>query len=265
MNVLDLTKAAQLWHGGQELSELWISGQRRWNRSAKLSDFHGVGPGQIPLDLRADSPEHVTRDASGAVSRVGNAGAVGAAFDLLGAGATRPIWNATAGGLDFDGLDDAMSFAASPDLRGVHLIAAITIKNTGVISNYPVFDTSAGQVYYTNRYGVIDWRYQFTDGSTYYRLPVTYGAWNLAEIRCQGGMISLYWNGVRRGSQALTSIARNVTTVGRSTQAGTSRFPGLMSRVVGVICDPAYSADLVEPAVTAARLEIAAQRGIALP
>ena len=87
--MLDLRRASRLFYGAAEAQALYRGGDLLWTRPAQISDYYGIGAGQVPLRLR--SADAVM--SGGFVQRIPNMGGAGTPFDLAAGVNTIPLIN----------------------------------------------------------------------------------------------------------------------------------------------------------------------------
>ncbi|MDO5643450.1 MAG: hypothetical protein Q4G26_13830, partial [Paracoccus sp. (in: a-proteobacteria)] len=127
------------------------------------------------------------------ITALTNRGGAGAAFNL--SGATGPTL--LDGAAHFAG-GKALTFAAAPDISGVHFLVAIKPTVTGANSNKFVALGAGGTggIYYTERSPTaLDWRYYFSGSGPSIRVNTPLDAWHIGEVRISNGEANLIWNG----------------------------------------------------------------------
>lgn len=142
MPKLDLTRARQIKGPMGDIKALKGPGYA-WSRAPLLSDFYGIGTGQIPMDLRLDDPAKLTL--SGALIRaVSNDGGAGAAFDAAAGAGSEPSLPASGPtGADFSAATAgtrSLVLANPADLQGAHFLCPFTVpvgSSVGFVASGP--------------------------------------------------------------------------------------------------------------------------------
>lgn len=228
-----------------------------------LAQYYGVGPGQMPMDLRFDAPAKMTVS-NGRVTEVTNDGGAGAAFSATAPEASAPTWDAAAQLVRFVS-PQALTLTAPANVAGVHALMALRIPLQPVSQTSYLFVSDALAL------GVDMWvpaggpRLRFrAPGFTHYpgsASSALYGSWAIAEYRWADGAGTLIINGAVRSAQAGTVTDVPVDRVrGPYSTDGT----GALGRCVSVVCASGYTATSPEPAVLAARQRLAQQYGITI-
>ncbi|MDO5606017.1 MAG: hypothetical protein Q4G25_12735 [Paracoccus sp. (in: a-proteobacteria)] len=256
MTILDLQVADQLWHGGERMAAAWMGGRRVWAVPRPLGAYAGVGPGQIPMDLRFWEASDRTMSGS-TITALTNRGGAGAAFNL--SGADGPVLDD--GAARFAG-GKALGFSVTPDIDGVHFLIAIKPTVTGANTNkFVAPGISNGGVYYTERsLTILDWRYYFGGSGPTVRINTPLDAWHIGEVRITDGEAALIWDGSVRHTVAETRTGLSITGLG----SPASLFQGYIGGLISVICAPGRSAAMPEPAVLLARQVLASKYGVSL-
>lgn len=226
----------------------------------QLSDFYGIGPGQIPGDWRIDDPVLSGSD----VTSVRNDGGAGALF-ALGRRGTKPY--PTREGLYMrTGAGRQLQMANPADLVGTHFMAVL--DTTGVTGTKALLsqDGTSQSAYYETRNNLFVIRDPAGNLLATISYPTATGP-ALFEMRWTGSLVHLILNGtiVNSVTTAATASwpARNVG--GGRDDRDDQGFNGLIGRCISVVIAPAKSAADPEQAVLVARQVLAAQYGITLP
>ena len=261
--LLDLKNAKRIWHGGQEVTRLWAGGAA-WvkpNPAPSLTAHYGTGAGQVLIDWRVDAPV-----LSGAqVQSVRNDGGLGAAYNLVQRG-TQPLPDAsgltmiTGGGKQLQITD-----SASIDLITTHVSIIVNTRAATAISSLFAQDANTGMAYlefvstfvrFRARGGTILGTISYPDMD----------ALRLFEVRWNGATAHLAINGAIIGSVVTTTQTdwpMRFVGGGRIDRPAHG-FIGSVGRTVMTKVQAGYSMAAPEPAVLAARQELAAQYGVAL-
>lgn len=260
--VLRLDQTARLYHGGAEMAEAWLGGIRVW-QVGPLAQYYGVGPGQIPMDLRFDAPAKMTVS-NGRVTAVANDGGAGAAFNASAAEASAPTWDAAAQLVRFAS-PQAMALAQDANMAGVHALMALRLPASTVSQTTNLFMNAASTAGIQMFVPISGPRLRFlAPGFTHYpgSAPAAlYGTWVLAEYRWADGAGTLIINGAVHSTQAGTVTDAPVNRVrGPYTTNGTSA----LGRCISIVCAAGHTATSPEPAVLAARQWLAERYGITL-
>lgn len=224
---------------------------------AGISQFYGVGPGQIPGDWRADEPTV----SGGLVSHIRNDGGAGALFDLTNSTNDGPAWLdgfVVPGGVT----QTPMVFNQDLDLIGVHLLAVV--DPTGVTSNGDILSgTKKGDA----RIAVNDTRILLGPAGRPAFVEGVYAprsGLNLIEARWDLAGVTLIANSDLVASIPPPSVSSFlIFGFGQSRDGALNAFSGPVGRWISVICTDGHSATAPEPAVLAARALLQQQYGIA--
>ena len=227
----------------------------------QLSDYYGIGPGQIPVDWRMHDPAHMTLDGSGAVTAIENAGGAGAGFALS---SSAPVPRSD-NGLLFSGTS-WLNIASNIDANGVHLLAAVRAVEESA-GNNPIAGGGAAMTFalagttnlsFSLRNSLVNPRTVTTTVSDQY-------AWHLFEMRYFGGSLNVWCDGALIHTSALADTATLFDRLAWANIGGTRMFHGHLGWMTSIICEAGRSAASPEPAVLLARQTLAAQYGVTLP
>lgn len=172
-----------------------------WNRPPRLSDFYGVGPGQIAIHLHSDN---AVRDGNGNIQTFINSGGAGAMFNANRIGSVIPL------------TDKALDFTSAPkgyfetgnvaDLNGARLMYVFSLRNYTVTTRWlgsdgVEFRSSTN----TQGWTIQMWSSLSGTGSSFVNLFTTRqpneDKFVLVETEYLGnGKISTWINGVRLGN-----------------------------------------------------------------
>lgn len=260
--VLRLDQTARLFHGGAEMAEAWLGGVRAW-KADPLAQYYGIGPGQLPMDLRFDAPAKMTVS-NGRVTSVANDGGAGAAFNASATEETAPTWDDAAQLVRFAS-PRAMVMAQDANMSGVHALMALRLPASPVSQNTNLFMNAASTIGIQIFVPTAGPRLRFlAPGFVHYpgSAPSTlYGTWVIAEYRWADGAGTLIINGAVHGTQSGTVTDAPVNRVrGPYSTNGTSA----LGRCISVVCASGYTAASPEPAVLAARQWLAQRYGVTL-
>lgn len=246
-----------LMFGDDTVSAVYFGDDLIWpSVVADISQFYGVGPGQIPGDWRADEPTV----SGGLVTHIRNDGGAGALFDLSNSTGDGPAW--TNGFVVPGGASQTpMTFAQGPDLIGIHLL--VVVDPAGVTSNGDVF---SGDLKGNPRIAVNNSQILLGPAG---RPAYIQGAYsplsglNLVEARWDTAGVTLIANSTVLASITPPGVSTyKIPSFGRSRDGASNVFSGRVGRWLSVICDSGYSAANPEPAVIAVRELLTQQYGI---
>lgn len=235
MTVLDLSKTANIWCGGQEIGEVWTGGSRSWRKP--LAGYYGVGAGRVAIHFGTDA---ANTNATGGVTALRNQGGAGAYFDAVVSGA--PL--VTADRMVRIPSTSMPALTNAAELSGVHLLWAM-VPDTATTMR--VF-TGTGPVYVSRecdasgrvRLSIYKQGVGSTTGA-YVTLPNP-GAIHTYELRVTPAEVVFWIDGVNLGTRPVALGTLPLSHLGGST------FAGLMGDVIGVTLG-----DGADRAVTAAR------------
>ena len=255
--VLRLDQTARLFHGGAEMAEAWLGGIRVW-QGDPLVQYYGVGPGQVPMDLRLDAAAKTTLT-NGRVTGVANDGGAGATFNATAAEAYAP--DPIPGGASFNGSTRReLVLANEANLIGVHLIFAAFPRTAGDQK----FLTGTGSNVSFQGGNSVRFEPLYTNRPQFGIAPAALGGWGVFEFRLMDNELTFWSNGVRQPSAAFTPANYRARILGRGSWTDKFFFDGVLGRCVSVVCAAGYTATSPEPAVLAARQRLAQRYGITL-
>lgn len=228
-----------------------------------LAQYYGVGPGQVPMDLRFDALAKMTVS-NGRVTAVTNDGGAGTLFSAAAPEASAPTWDAAAQLVRFASPQE-MTLAQDANMAGVHALMALRLPAQPVAQNTNLFMSAASAAGIQMFVPTSGPRLRFlASGFTHYpgsASTALYGTWVIAEYRWADGAGTLILNGAVHSTQAGTVTDTLVNKVrGPYSTDGT----GALGRCVSVVCASGYTAAAPEPAVLAARQRLAQQYGITI-
>lgn len=273
MSVLRLDTAAQVFHGGAEIGEVWHAGARLWAKPAAadpLAAHYGLGAGQITdyFSLR-DAGGH-TLTASGTdqvITRITNKG--GSARHLTGVAASAPRFDDNAAQFR---AGNVLDFPAELSITNTHLVIAAKLANPGANEIQPLLGHSGGasagaraEVQYVRNSTQNRWRLlNLMSGQSTYLAGAPVGAWAILEMRYSwtsgNGTLRTRFNG---------GAVSGVLTLTNGGNLCVNRLGGALSKLhiggLAIIAQDAGSISAPEAAVTAAKARLAQQFGVVLP
>lgn len=237
------------------------------SRDPLLSDFYGIGPGQIPMDLRLDDPAKMIL--SGAlIQAVTNDGGAGAVFNANAAVGEEPSLPVSGpAGADFSQVTAGarrLTMANPADLQGVHFLCPFTVptgSSVGFVASgpdgftMPAFRSSSGNL--SIRVGN---NVEFPHITTAQDMFIGNEQWALLEIRIAAGRFQVWMNGALRHNLACSTAAHPITVLGSGSTAA-NRWTSRLGRLISIVAADATTA---YPAVLLARQTLAARYGITL-
>lgn len=265
--ILDLTRARRIWHGGREIESLRVGGAQWQPPPPTLSDFYGVGPGKIAIHLSTDG---ATVDGDGNVTAITNQGGAGVIFDaVLKAAPAIPTDGLM---LDLAAEGGILSLANAASIDGVRLMFVADFS----ASNYQgrIFGISNHEIRLGNR--VNGTTPPLTAGLRLaQRTPgvdvVVSGYFDPASLRLYeieldltAGAVSVWIDGVISTTAPPPDLSGllgfNVQWFGRGWGSNVNKITCKMGDVLGVTLGAGADA-----AIHTARQYLAARHGIALP
>lgn len=253
MPKLDLTKARRIKSASGELAALKGAGFS-WTRPT-LTDFYGVGPGQIAVHYAADT----VTPSGGPARSFQNKGGAGAHFDATVVGDPMVISNDAVVSSQTAGY---ASLANPAEVVGVHLLMALS-PNQFTGSNQ-ILGSPSSVIRQAN--GAGGWRLNIwhnpgTGGITFSSTifsPNVEG-FVLCEVRLTTTDVTFIINGVAGGTWPHPYLTFLIDQLARG-GTGSDRFKGLVGDVLGVTLGAGDAA-----AILAARTYLADKYGISLP
>lgn len=232
-----------------------------------LSDYYGIGPGQIPLHHAPSNPANLTVDGNNLIMASTNLGGAGAAFDLTSTATTRAPTYTDASFAMNNAIDKSMSFTSAAQHAGVHSVTAIKL---GTISANYLAIFSHGNLWQRIYVRTDATPPRFAVMNNAKAIPIQGNInnigdedWCIAELRMDASGTAVLING---------QIVTQNTTVVSDYQIAYVGYGGSQSQVTignvgdfaSVICASGHSASNPEPAVLQARQTIAASYGVVL-
>lgn len=226
-----------------------------------LAAHYGTGAGKVTLHIAPSDPATITLT-NGIVTRATNKGGSGASFNLTGVEASGP--GVASSAFSFGtAAGKFLTFATQPDAIGGHFLCAIRPGLTTSGSGHDIAGSaSASKIYYTERSLALDWRYANGGLLPFSRVQTDLNAWHIAEVRINGGVSTLYWDGI-----AVVSNFADANATFKLPRFGavlTGNFcPDMIGDTIMATCGTGTPSDL-EPSVLAARAFLAATYGVRL-
>ena len=270
--LLDLKNAKQIWHGGQEVTRLWVGGAVWAKPTASihpLAIHAGIGAGQMPILTDMLWPGgHTVGDDAGTpvVTGLTNLGGTGPYHAMTAVSpATAP--RLSNGNAMLFRIGDLIRMANDAGLNGVHVLFEAYMTNPGFNETQAIASHSgtpasgvAGAIEYVrlnanNRFRL---RNTSTSQATYATLALA-GAWKLFEMRYAwssgSGVADIALDGVHTTGLILTNGGDLYVN-----QLGNSMRGQLVGAMLSVVSDPAHSMVNPEQAVLDARSYLIGRR-----
>lgn len=259
---LDLRNAKRIWHGGQEVTQLWAGGVA-WakpNTVLSMADYYGTGAGQIPLDLRLDDPT-----VSGSlVTGARNDGGAGVSFNATATANREPTKGSNF--ITFSVSAQRLGLASGVNLNGTHLFVPLCFPvNASGSSRFPrpIYKGATGLfVELTSATGRVGTRaasgHPLATTNLYMGDAWAFNQWMLLEFRYADGTLSVFKNGQMRASINAAMADFALDTIGGSSSSNALYF-GDIGRCVGLITNGGN-----EPAIPVIRNLLASQYGFSL-